>query len=273
MKKILIVLLLAALALSCLVAAGIAGFYGYRHYSRRGVPTTVPPGESATASAETGSAEGQGAPTGSTSVPSDLPEVYTQTRRSGSSEDSSTAGAARVPPPREASSSGVTPSHPEAGAPPKPSPSSPPRSPTTQEQPEREGWKPKHGPSTPYPQTRRSGVPDVSEPRPPDAPKYPKGGSLGLIFESRVDRGEMVLRVDGAIVERVPFQASAENRFRFTRQVPLAPGTHSVKVRVNLPGEDPQVRDWNVTVVPGGSTVWKVTLDRFPKQLEVKNIP
>jgi hypothetical protein len=83
----------------------------------------------------------------------------------------------------------------------------------------------------------------------------------------------MVLRVDGEIMEQVPFQASADTKFRFTRQIPLAPGTHRVKVRINLPREEPLVREWDIGVTSSGSTVWKATLDRFPKQLEVKNIP
>ena len=268
MKKALVTLLLAALALSCLIAGGFAGFYGYRHYLRGGRTQEAPP-EGITPSSDTNAPPGPVAATGD-SPPSDLPEVYGQTRRSGGPAEAVPA----PEPPRTSKdnhspletrpSADTTTSERQPPSPPGPAPGG---------EPAQQGWKLRPGPAAPYAQTRRSGAAAAAETPSPSAPKPPKGGSLGFIFESRVDRGELVFRVDDAPPERVPFQASAENRFRFTREVPLAPGAHRVKVRVNLPGEEPQVREWTVTVAPGGNTVWKATLDRFPMKLEVKNIP
>lgn len=293
MKKTLVGILVAVLAFGCLVAAGMVGFFGYRALSGRrgslqsGPTSEAAPGTPAERNALAGEIQDSDAPPASEPM---LPETYARTRRSGSAppgdaRQEPAAPSGRTPaestpsvhPSLESGMGKASATEPESTEPPRTSPLDSPQGPHrgTDAQPHsRPGWRLRATSEEPHGQTRRSGGwAAESEPGASAGRKPKEGGSLGFIFESRVDRGELVLRIDGDLIDRVPFHASAANRFRFTRQVPLSPGLHRVRVKVGVPGREPQSQEWSVTVPPAGSTVWKVTLDRFPNQLEVKNIP
>lgn len=307
LKRILWTLALGALAFTCILAGGAGGFWGYRWFSHRreaaaegtatagpnrdgtSEPPAVPQGSTGNA----GSGDLQAPDVGA----ANLPQVYGQTRQSGSPGADPKPAEARpdaspskldqparetrpaaqqpkeTPPPggtspSRSSTPGDSRLSPGSGSPPA---SQPPPGSSGAGQGWRMAPRQREAPS----QTRRSasGEPRSGSDIPPAKMRGARDGTFSLIFESRVDRGEMVVRLDGEVVEKVPFQASADNRFRFTREVPLPPGPHHVRVRVNLPGKAAQMRDWDITVSQGQTTVWKVTLDRFPMELEVKNIP
>lgn len=245
MKKGLLVAVLAVLVLFCLLAVGLGGFFGYRWYKGRAVTEearmeeTVLPAQpqEEVQEEEPGPSETQWA------------EPPTAEPMEGPKEETVPA---RPKPPAEGSPRLRPQPSPAEG-----SPEPPPFFPPTQE------------PSPVPPDVKQA--PPAVEPAPPPAPKVPKG-TLGLIFEGKIDEGQVTLTVDGEVWASEPFTASSERRFRLEKSRNLLPGAHHVQVSVSTPAGKTYQREWTAQVVEHRSTVWKAEMNRFPKELEVKPI-
>lgn len=245
MKKGLLVAVIAVLLLFCLLAVLVGGFFGYRWYKGR-------------AAAEEARME-EPAPS--------LPPL-----EESRPEEPSSPSEERAEPPAPEPQEGLqeepapAPKAPSAEAParprPRPLPAEAPPPPAPAPEPEAA---PHHPPAVEPAPTAEPAPP------PPAAPKVPKG-TLGLIFEGKIDEGQVTLTVDGEVWASEPFTASSERRFRLEKSKNLLPGPHEVKVSVSTPGGKTYEKQWTATVAARQSTVWKAEMNRFPKALEVKPI-
>jgi len=250
MKKTVLLIVLGILVLFCLVAAGVAGFFGYRYYQdqKRQAAEEIAAFEGEDfGDFEAGSAWEEEPAEEQEPVESESPYESGEPQHemgTGSHEE-------EAPPPRRA---------PPPSTPPEPSPeprSQPPQTasaaPVVEEQTELR-------------------PPQPAEPAEPPKPKVPKG-TFSLIFESEVDQGEVKVYVDDRLVERQPFTATKDRRFRLEKAERLLPGQHRVRIEVALPNGNSESESWTVMVVEKGNTIWKVEQEGFRKKLEIKRIP
>ncbi|MGA9753109.1 MAG: hypothetical protein WBS54_15105 [Acidobacteriota bacterium] len=266
MKKGLLIILLLVLVLFCLIAIGVGGFFGYRYWQHK-------------KAAEVSSFAAQ---------PSEPPAAE-QPSEPGTppAAEPESAQPSEMPPAESTSPEGA-PSSTEAQPPAESAPAPAP------EQPTRSRPRPRPAPAAPAPQetavptTPAAASPgsaeEPSSPAQESAPatqaaptaavkeKIPKG-TLGLIFEATIDKGNVAIRVDNDLVAKQDFTASSSERFRLTKDLLLEPGQHRVWVKVKLPDGKKYEKDWNAMVVVHGITVWKAEMTRFPKELNVKPIP
>ncbi len=247
MKKGLLVAVIAVLLLFCLLAVGLGGFFGYRWYKGRAGTEQARMNEPALP------AEPQGEERGEEPAPSweERAEPPAPEPQEGVQEEAAPARPERPaeaparPRTRPATAETAPSAPPPPPAAPEPSPVSP-------------------APPEPAPSAEPA-------PAPSPAPKVPKG-TLGLIFEGKIDEGQVTVTVDGEVWASEPFTASSDRRFRLEKSKNLLPGPHRVRVAVSTPGGKTYEREWTVSVVERQSTVWKAEMNRFPKELEVKPI-
>jgi hypothetical protein len=116
---------------------------------------------------------------------------------------------------------------------------------------------------------RRSPAALPAEPVAPP-PKQPKA-SFGFIFETPVDGKKLVLKVDGEKLVDQNFQATQGN-YRFTKDFTLPPGKHHLRVAVHQPDGKVLAQEWDYDFQPGAPPVYKVVLEKFPRQLTVKKV-
>jgi len=245
MKKGLLVAVIAVLLLFCLLAVAVGGFFGYRWYKGR-------------AAAEQARMEESALP----------PEPQAEARQEEPLPSTEERAEPPAPEPQEGIREEAVPRRPE---PPSEAPARPRPRPVPAETRPAEPPSPAPAPeSTPVPPAAVQPVP-AAEPAPAPTPKVPKG-TLGLIFEGKIDEGQVTLTVDGEVWASEPFTASSDRRFRLEKSKNLLPGAHRVRVSVTTPGGKTYEREWTANVVEHQSTVWKAEMNRFPKELEVKPI-
>ncbi len=270
MKKGLLIILLLVLVLFCLIAIGVGGFFGYRYWQHK-------------KAAEVSSFAAQ---------PSEPPAAEQPSEPGTPPAAEPESAQPSEMPPAEATSPEGAPSNPEARPPaeaalaPAPAPAP--------ERPSRSRPRPRPAPVAPAPrETAVVTTPAAASPgnaQQPSSPaqesapateaaptaavkqKIPKG-TLGLIFEATIDKGNVAIRVDNNLVAKQDFTASSSERFRLTKDLLLEPGQHRVWVKVKLPDGKKYEKEWNAMVVVHGITVWKAEMTRFPKELHVKPIP
>jgi len=274
MKKTVLIIVLAVLVLFCLISIAVGGFFGWRFYQKHkltqaSIKTTVEKQLSETvpnqeenepqAQSEQGQPEQAEAPSEPTQSDSGMTPQTTAPDEAASPEAEETTQEAEAEPvPTREPQRKRAPARPSRAAAPAPAPS------------------PEPAPAS-RPQHETAAAPQVPAEATPQAAvterrkKEPRG-TLGLIFESKLDQGEVIIHVDGKLVVAKAFTASPENRFRLTKGLRLIPGQHRVKVKVALPDGKNEIKEWPVMVVKGGDTVWKIEMKRFPRTLDIKPI-
>jgi len=282
MKKTVLIIVLAVLVLFCLISIAVGGFFGWRFYQKHrmtqaSIKTTVEKQLSETVpnqeenEPQVQSEQGQPeqaqpqeapqaeAPAEPTQSDSGMTPQTTAPDEAASPESEETTQEAEAEPvPTREPQRKRAPARPSPAAAPAPAPSP---EPAPASQPQHETAAAPQAPAEAAPQTA------VTERR----KKEPRG-TLGLIFESKLDQGEVIIHVDGKVVVAKAFTASPENRFRLTKGLRLVPGQHRVKVKVAMPDGKNEIKEWTVMVVKGGDTVWKIEMKRFPRTLDVKPI-
>ena len=234
-NKGLLIAIVLVLLLFCLVAIGVGGFFGYKWYKGRAAAA-----EQSLLTEET---------------PQETPWSTESTEPAPADEPAPTE-----PEPLEE----VRPSEPEPSPYRAPAPVQP---------------KPKPRPSAPIQATPAPAGP-VAEPSPAEpAPSYEEAapkvktpkGSLGVIFETKGDEGQVTLAFNGQVLASEAFTASSDNRYRLEKSMNLLPGPHRIRVTVVVSGKTYE-KEWTAMVVERQSTVWKAEMNRFPKELVVKPI-
>lgn len=250
MKKVIVVLLLCGLVVFCLLAA-VGGFFGYKWYKVK-------------------KQGGEGAPSFMSMFKKEPPpEIPSTTEPQPEPE---TQPAPETPPPtgwETPSTQPPTTTPPPSQPKPKPRPSE--TAPVTPEpsQPATSESSPYTQPA--YTEPPPSEVPPAAEPYAQPKRKGPRG-TLGLIFETGADAGDVLLHVDEELVEKQTFRASSQAKFRLTKSLVLPAGLHNVRVTVVKPDGKTVGKEWQVDVAEGGNPVWKAELNTSGKTMDLKQI-
>lgn len=265
MKKVILIVVLLLFLGACLIA-GVGGFFWYRMHKLH-------------------QAGEEGRPGGFLSWLKKEPPSETPPATEAQPEPQPQAQPEAQPEPQPEPQ--VTPS-PEVSPPPAPQPSEPAPSQIKERGKPRTQPAPKSAPSqTPEPAPQEESQPDYASPSssepPPASPpvqeraepaprvKTPKG-TLGIIFETEAEGGDVLLHVDEQLVEKRTFRASSQQRFRLTKNVPLPVGAHKVRITVVKPDGKTVGKEWQVDVSLGGNPVWKVELSSSARALDLKEI-
>lgn len=127
--------------------------------------------------------------------------------------------------------------------------------------------------SQPTQGTRKSApaAPEAPIPTPPPPQvKQPKA-SFGLIFETPVDGKKFVLKVDGEKLVDQDFRAVGGS-FRFVRDFAVPPGKHHLRAAVHQPDGQVAAHEWDFDFQPGTVPVFKVVLEKSPRQMTMKRV-
>lgn len=253
MKKVLVVLLLCGLVVFCIIA-GVGGFIGYKWHKIKKEGGT--------------------------------PSLLTLLKKEPPPEPAPTPEPPPEPQPTPPPEPQPTP-QPEIQPPPTPQPAEPPPAPVTQPPKPKPKPAPKPVVQQPSPTPLNTVQPDNVRPpsyEPPAAPapiqepaapapkiKAPKG-SLGVIFETEAEQGDVVLHVDEQLVEKQSFRASSQQKFRLTKTLPLTVGPHKVRITVVNADGKTVGKEWQVDVPQGGNPVWKAELSSSGRAIDLKQI-
>jgi hypothetical protein len=112
-------------------------------------------------------------------------------------------------------------------------------------------------------------------PQPPPAasplpPKQPKA-SFGLIFETPVDGKKFVLKVDGEKLVDQDFRAVGGD-FRLVRDFAVTPGRHHLRAAAHQSDGQVIAQEWDFDFQPGTVPVFKVVLEKSPRQMTMKRV-
>jgi cytoskeletal protein RodZ len=236
-SKGLLVVIVLVLLFFCLIAIGVGGFFGYKWYKGR-----------AAAAEQTQLTE---------ETPQQEPWASESTEPAPTEE----------PAPSE-------PEPQEEARPAEPEPAPAPYRAPAPVQPKPKPRPPAPAPSAPAPSGPMA-QPSPAEPAPAYEEAAPKvktpKGSLGVIFETKLDEGQVTIAFNGQVLASEAFTASSDNRYRLEKSMNLIPGPHRIRVTVVASGKTYE-KEWTAMVVERQSTVWKAEMNRFPKELVVKPI-
>ncbi len=291
MKKTVLIIILAVLVLFCLISIAVGGFFGWRFYQKHKLTEASVKSAIQQQMAQTSPSQEANAPEQEANAPEQ------ETNAPGMEANTPAQSEPGAIQPQE-EAQGETPSagqtQPESGMTPQETPAAAPKTEPAPAPAPKPARRKSSRRSTPAPQPAPAATP---EPQPSSAPeqttsaapapaqesqpapaeeaapekKTPRG-TLGLIFETKVDQGEIIIHVDGKVVVAQGFTASGDKRYRLTKGLRLIPGPHRVKVKVLLPDGKKEIKEWTAMVVKGGDTVWKIEMKTFPRTLDIKPI-
>ena len=250
MKKVIVVLLLCALVVFCLLAA-VGGFFGYKWYK----------------------VKKQGGEGGAQSFLSWLkkeppPEAPSAPPPEPPSEPQPTPSP-EFPPPATVQPTEPAPTPSMEPAKPKPKPTPKPAA----QEPSPAPWNDVQPDNVRVPSDEPLVTPEPSQEPSAPAPriKIPKG-TLGVIFETEAEQGDVLLHVDEELVEKQSFRASSQQKFRLAKNLPLAVGSHKVRITVVKADGKTVGKEWQVDVAQGGNPVWKAELSSSGRAIDLKQI-
>ena len=262
MKKVIVILLVLVFLGACLIA-GVGGFFWYRMHKMHS------PGQEGRPGGILSWLKKEPPPEPPTAPEPTEPQVQPPTEPPPEPQPPSTAESPQTPP-----TPAPTPTEP-AKPKPKPAPK-----PASHETPSSAPFNDIQPDNVRTPESEPLVQPTTQEPATPPAatetfqPAKKKGpkGTLGIIFETGADQGDVLLHVDEQLVEKQSFRASSQQKFRLAKSVVLAPGPHKVRITVVKADGQTTGKDWQVDVPEGGNPVWKAELSNNARAFDLKQI-